>query len=107
MMPEVIGLFYGSDTGTTEYVTELILKKLIRTVQISAYDIGEHGLLELDNYEFLILGLSAWFDGDLQSDLEGLFDTLKELNFLEKKWRFMVLGIKLDMVNSLLTELVF
>ena len=22
-----IGLFYGSDTGTTEYVTELLLKK--------------------------------------------------------------------------------
>ena len=85
MMPEVIGLFYGSDTGTTEYVTELILKKLKRTVQISAYDIGEHGLSELDNYEFLILGLSTWFDGDLQSDWEGLFDTFKRIKFSGKK----------------------
>ena len=85
MMPEVIGLFYGSDTGTTEYVTELILKKLIRTVQISAYDIGEHGLSELDNYEFLMLGLSTWFDGDLQSDWEGLFDTFKRIKFSGKK----------------------
>ena len=85
MMPEVIGLFYGSDTGTTEYVTELILKKLKRTVQISAYDIGEHGLSELDNYEFLILGLSTWFDGDLQIDWEGLFDTFKRIKFSGKK----------------------
>ena len=80
-----IGLFYGSDTGNTEYVTELIFKKIKHRVQISAYDIGEYGLSELDNYEFLILGLSTWFDGDLQSDWEGLFDTFKRIKFSGKK----------------------
>ena len=46
---------------------------------------GEYGLSELDNYEFLILGLSTWFDGDLQSDWEGLFDTFKRIKFSGKK----------------------
>ena len=30
-----IGLFYGSDTGVTEYVTELILKRIDKVVQVN------------------------------------------------------------------------
>ena len=80
-----IGLFYGSDTGTTEYVTELILKRIDKVVQVNTYDISEVGSLEFDDYEFLILGLSTWFDGDLQSDWEGFFATFKKINFSKKK----------------------
>ena len=80
-----IGLFYGSDTGVTEYVTELILKRIDKVVQVNTYDISEVGSLEFDDYEFLILGLSTWFDGDLQSDWEGFFATFKKINFSKKK----------------------
>ena len=80
-----IGLFYGSDTGTTEYVTELLLKKVKKKGQVTTYDIGEVGLIEFIDYDFLILGLSTWFDGDLQSDWEGFFDTFKKINFSGKK----------------------
>ncbi len=45
------------------------------------YDISEVGLLEFDDYDFLILRLSTWFDGDLQSDWEVFFDTFKRINF--------------------------
>ena len=48
---------------------------------MSIYDISEVGLLEFDDYDFLILGLSTWFDGDLQSDWEVFFDTFKRINF--------------------------
>ena len=80
-----IGLFYGSDTGTTEYVTELLLKKIKKRAQVAIYDISKVGLLEFDDHDFLILGLSTWFDGDLQSDWEVFFDTFKRINFFEKK----------------------
>ena len=76
-----IGLFYGSDTGTTEYVTELLLNKIKKRDQVCIYDISKVGLLEFDDHDFLILGLSTWFDGDLQSDWEVFFDTFKMINF--------------------------
>ena len=34
-----IGLFYGSDTGTTEYVTELILKRIDKGGRVGAFEI--------------------------------------------------------------------
>ena len=80
-----IGLFYGSDTGTTEYVTELLLKKIKKKAHVTTYEIGEVGLLEFDDFDFLILGLSTWFDGDLQSDWEGFHDTFRRINFSGKK----------------------
>ena len=33
----------------------------------------------------MILGLSTWFDGDLQSDWGGFFDTFKRIEFSGKK----------------------
>jgi len=61
------------------------LKKIKKRAQVSIYDISEVGLLEFDDYDFLILRLSTWFDGDLQSDWEVFFDTFKRINFFEKK----------------------
>ena len=80
-----IGLFYGSDTGTTEFVTELMLKRIDKLAQVTTYDISEVGSIEFDDYDFLILGLSTWYDGDLQSDWEGFFATFKKINFSGKK----------------------
>ncbi len=57
------------------------LKKIKKRAQVSIYDISEVGLLEFDDYDFLILRLSTWFDGDLQSDWEVFFDTFKRINF--------------------------
>ena len=89
---EKIGLFYGSDTGTTEYVTELILKRIDIVAQVNTYDISEVGSLEFDAYDFLILGLSTWYDGDLQSDWEDFFDDFKTIDFTNKTVAIFGLG---------------
>jgi len=78
-----IVLIYGSDTGMTEEITSSILDnwnfceiKVIEVSQVTKEDFKE--------YDVLILGLSTWYDGDLQSDWEDYFDEFKTIDFTNK-----------------------
>ncbi len=88
---EKIGLFYGSDTGSTEYVSELIIKKLGEEM-LDVYDVYKVKKSDFDQYDKLILGLSTWFDGDLQSDWESFFETFQTIDFSGKKVALFGLG---------------
>tara|TARA_B100000575_G_C22857223_1_gene501138 strand:+ start:108 stop:641 length:534 start_codon:yes stop_codon:yes gene_type:complete len=78
-----IGLIYGSDTGSTEEVSIKILKefKNFNIVRHNIADVSEEIILSFD---FLIFGLSTWYDGDLQSDWEDYFDDFKKIDFSNK-----------------------
>ena len=86
-----IGLFYGSDTGSTEHVTDLIVKKLGKDL-VETYDVYNAKASQFEPYNKLILGLSTWFDGDLQSDWEGFFEEFKQIDFTGKKVAIFGLG---------------
>ena len=61
------GIFYGSSTGTTEAVANLIASKL----GIASADVHDAGKLTADlagSYDVLILGTSTWGYGELQDD---------------------------------------
>ncbi|WP_459212342.1 flavodoxin [Aquimarina rhabdastrellae] len=82
-MNPYIGIFYGSDTGCTEEVTHELVEywesgevKVIECNQLTKADFKE--------FDFLILGLSTWYDGDLQSDWEDFFDDFKTIDFTGK-----------------------
>lgn len=86
-----VGLFYGSDTGITEEVTNEI-------VDIMTYweiDVKEADTMSIEDfapYKYILLGLSTWYDGDLQSDWENFFDDFQKIDFTGKKVAIYGLG---------------
>jgi len=78
-----IGLIYGSDTGVTEEISIKIEEKF------NKYSIERHNIANVNeeiilSFDFLIFGLSTWYDGDLQSDWEIYFDDFKQIDFNNK-----------------------
>ena len=61
------GVFYGSTTGTTESVANLIAEKL-GIAQTDVHDVSKMSADVAGSYEALILGTSTWGDGELQDD---------------------------------------
>lgn len=77
------GLFYGSDTGNTEAVTQDLLK-LWNLTPVTDIAAGMMTVEDYNKFDFIILGLSTWYDGDLQSDFENFFDEFKTIDFTNK-----------------------
>lgn len=85
-----IGLIYGSDTGMTEEVTHSLID--ISSFEIEVIEADVVTPSDFDRFDKLILGLSTWYDGDLQSDWELFFDDFKNINFSGKKVALFGLG---------------
>lgn len=78
-----VGLFFGSDTGNTEEVT----KDIVEAWKISALEVIEAHQMTVADYarfEIIILGLSTWYDGELQSNFEEFFKAFKTIDFSGK-----------------------
>lgn len=86
-----IGLFYGSDTGNTEGVAHQILTQLGED-NVTLHDIYETQPEDFDNYDKIIIGLSTWYDGQLQSDWDDFFESFKGIDFNGKTIAFFGLG---------------
>lgn len=86
-----IGLFYGSDTGSTEMVAAQIVT-LLGTDIIDCCDVAYASRKDLEKYDHLIIGLSTWYSGDLQSDWDDFYKSFKKIDFKRKKVAFFGLG---------------
>ncbi|MEM9363001.1 MAG: flavodoxin [Bacteroidota bacterium] len=81
-----VGLVFGSDTGATEEVTHSIVQKCpfwdisVKEVRI----VRKNDPTFFEEFDFIILGLSTWYDGDLQSDWEDYYDEFKSVDFTNK-----------------------
>ena len=78
-----IGLIYGSDTGVTEEIS-LKIKEKFKNYNIERHNIANINEDIILSFDFLIFGLSTWYDGDLQSDWEAYFDDFKKIDFSDK-----------------------
>lgn len=78
-----IGLVYGSDTGATEEITHAIVQKC-EFWEIDVQAVSKIDTSYFEQYDFIILGLSTWYDGDLQSDWEDFFEDFKTVDFTNK-----------------------
>lgn len=87
----MIGLFYGSDTGATEYIKDLIVGELGEDT-IDVFDAYKVKKEDFEPYDKIIIGLSTWFDGDLQSDWDNFFEEFKTIDFTGKKVALFGLG---------------
>jgi flavodoxin I len=80
-----IGLFYGTQTGNTQTIAELIQKEFGGDGVVELHDVSSADLGDFEQYESLIMGCPTWNIGELQSDWEGLYDELDTVNFQDKK----------------------
>lgn len=79
-----IGIFYGSDTGSTQDAAELIAKKL-NVASSDVFDIGKAKVEQLSEYEILLLGSSTQGFGDLQCDWDDFIGKLAKADLKGKK----------------------
>ena len=77
------GVFYGSTTGTTESVANLIAEKL-GIAQADVHDVSKMSADMVKAYEALILGTSTWGDGELQDDWYDGIKVLKGMDLKDK-----------------------
>jgi len=94
-----IGLFYGSSTGRTKKVAEMIQKEF-GTNNIDVYNIKELKSIDILKYDNLIFGTSSWGVGDMQDDWETLIDDLVELDLSKKKIALYGLGDQIEYPES-------
>ena len=91
MADKKIGLFFGSDTGNTETVAEKIIE-ILEDRDIDLINIYDAKAEDFTQYDDLILGLSTWHDGELQSDWDTFFMEFSEIDFTNKTIALFGLG---------------
>ncbi|RJE72437.1 MULTISPECIES: flavodoxin [Reichenbachiella] len=90
-----VGLFYGSDSGNTEEV----VKMFVDSWNISELEVIEGSDMTVEDYarfDFIIIGLSTWYDGELQSDFEDFFEQFQTIDFSGKVVAMFGLGDQYD-----------
>lgn len=90
-----IGLFYGTDTGNTETIAKEVKKKLEAKLgegSVDLLEIYKKKKEDMDKYEYLILGMPTWYDGELQGDWEEFIPEMEKVDFANKKVAFFGLG---------------
>ena len=80
-----IGLFYGTTTGKTEAAAEAIQAELGGDDVVTIHEIADAEEGDFGNYECLIIGCPTWDIGELQSDWDGFFEELDNIDFSGKK----------------------
>ena len=90
-----IGLFYGSTTCYTEMTAEKIQNKLNALFDfpvVELFNIKDHPLAKMSEYDFLIFGISTWDFGELQEDWESHWQELEQFDLSGKTLALFGLG---------------
>ena len=75
-----IGLYFGSTSGNTEDVADLVVKYLGDGSAVK-HDLARTGLANAGAYDLLVFGIPTWDGGNLQSDWEDRWSELSKINF--------------------------
>ncbi|BAV94098.1 flavodoxin [Ichthyobacterium seriolicida] len=86
-----IGIVFGSDSGVTEEIASKIHECLGEDLT-DVIDVYDADVDYFDKYNKLILGLSTWYDGELQSAWEEFLDDFKTVDFTGKTVALFGLG---------------
>ena len=87
-----IKIIYGSDTGNTEDITNMIVNLLDNTEVVNVEDLEPE---DWNSHKYYLLGIPTWYDGELQSDWESYFEEFKTIDFTGKKVAIFGLGDQL------------
>ena len=86
-----IGLFYGSTTGSTLKVAEMI-QEAFKPEAVDLIDVRKASPADLSRYDVLILGTSTWHWGGLQDEWANFEDKLTSDTLADKRVAFFGLG---------------
>ncbi|MCU0500057.1 MAG: flavodoxin [Anaerolineae bacterium] len=89
-----IGLFYGSNTGNTEFIAFQIKEayEKLDPGSVDVFNIGASSPEQILKYTYLIFGIPTWNTGELQDDWAAFWPKLGEMNFTGKKIAIFGLG---------------
>jgi len=89
-----IGLFYGTNTGFTMLVAELIVKEFNEVAPnlVTVYEVDRENLKQMQAYDYLIVGCPTWNVGQLQDDWDALYTQIDDLDLTGKKLAMFGLG---------------
>lgn len=82
-------IFYASSTGNTKEAAQII-SDCLNNIEI--FDISEHNVELIKEYDKIILGISTWGEGDLQDDWEDAMDQFCDIDFSTKTVALFGLG---------------
>lgn len=99
-----IGMFFGTTTGKTEYVAEIIQKEFGEDV-LTLHNICEVDDSDFENYDYLIIACPTWNIGELQSDWEGYFEELDNIDFSSKKVAYFGTGDQIGYADNFMDAL--
>ncbi|NES97622.1 MAG: flavodoxin FldA [Desertifilum sp. SIO1I2] len=99
-----VGLFFGTTTGKTESVAEMIQQELGEEV-VTLHDISSADESDFENYEYLIVACPTWNIGELQSDWDGFFPQLDEIDFSNKKVAYFGTGDQVGYADNFMDAL--
>jgi flavodoxin I len=78
-----VGIFFGSDTGNTEAVAEMLQNELGKQL-VAVKDIAQSTKEEIDEFSLLLFGIPTWYYGEAQCDWDDFFPELEEIDFSDK-----------------------
>lgn len=89
-----IGLFYGSNTGKTEYVAQLIKEEWdkLEVDAVQVFNIGSSTPEQILQFDFIIFGIPTWNVGQLQDDWDAFMPKLDTMDFTGKHVAIFGLG---------------
>lgn len=89
---DTIALIFGTDTGMTGDVTDIIADRWTAS-ELEVIEVCNVTKDDFERFDKLILGLSTWYDGDLQSDWETFYEEgFQEIDFTGKTVAIFGLG---------------
>jgi flavodoxin I len=94
-----IGLFYGSTTGKTEMVVESIQKEFGESV-VDLHNIADVDDSDFEEYTNLIVACPTWNIGELQSDWDGFYPDLDNIDFSGKKVAYFGTGDQIGYADN-------
>ncbi|CAD6511353.1 flavodoxin FldA [Candidatus Profftia tarda] len=77
---ELVGIFFGSDTGNTENIANLIQKKLGKDIA-AIHDIAKSNKEDIETFNMLVFGIPTWYYGEAQCDWDDFFPSLSKIDF--------------------------
>jgi flavodoxin I len=79
-----IGLFFGTQTGNTQTLAEMIQKEFGANA-IDLFDVADAEISDFETYTQIIIGCPTWNIGEMQADWEGFMTNLTKLTLATKK----------------------
>ena len=86
-----IGIFYGSSTGNTEKIADLIKNAFGEDIA-TTINVEDAQLKDLEKFPYLVFGTSTWGIGDMQDDWEDFIEVVEKVNLRDKKVALFGLG---------------